>query len=253
MDENPPASCGGSFALTSPERPPGAVAPAVSADSDPLVVSGSAVLTPPLAPGDTLLLLVPGTLIPGRSSEFCWVLSAHLASAGLGPCQQLSWLLSRPSCGGLSRSLLLGMAVGLVWAGRAWPSCCSHAWGCRRSWRGRGHHGHSCLARCFCWLSPGLAPWGRPGPVATVHGGSAFLGFPAICSSSLSFLPTPFPPLPQVLCHPLTPRQFLPHLPGPPPSQAPSVPTCFPCFPDLRSLPSGSVVTVWRVACWLLW
>lgn len=174
------ASCGGSFALTSPERPPGVVTPAISADSDPLVVrprsaitpavsddsdllvvSGSAVLTPPLAPGDTLLLLVPGTLIPGRSSELCWVLSVHLASAGLGPCQQLSWLLSRPSCGGLSQSLLLGMAVGLVWAGRAWPSCCSHAWGCRRS--------------------------------------------------------------------------------------------CSPCFPDLRSLPSGSVVTVWRVTCWLLW
>lgn len=122
----------------------------------------------PLAPGDALLLLVPGTLIPGRSSELCWVLSAHLGSAGLGPPKQLSWLLSQPSCRGLSRFLLLDVSVGLDWRTGVALLLLSRG-GFRLSWRAWGHCGPSCLAHCFCWLSPVLAPWGRPEPVATVH------------------------------------------------------------------------------------
>lgn len=208
-----------------PERPLSTVACLLSADSDPLVVSGPAVRTPPLAPGDTLLLLVPGTLVPGtlvpgRSSELCWVLCAHLASAGLGPHEQLSWLLPRPSCGDLSRLPLLGMAVGLVWAGRAWSCCCSHAWGCRPSWRGWGHRGHSCLTHCFCWLGPVLAPWGRPGPVATVHG-MHFLGFWPSAALASAFCPHPSLPCPRFSVTTHLPASSCPTCQGLPPARPP--------------------------------
>lgn len=183
----------------------------------------------PLAPGDTLLLLVPGTLIPGRSSELCWVLSAHLGSAGLGPPKQLSWLLSQPSCRGLSRFLLLDVSVGLVWRTGVALLLLSRG-GFRLSWRAWGHCGPSCLAHCFCWLSPVLAPWGRPEPVATVHRSIRFPLFRPSAAPASACCPHPSLPQPQVQHPPPTPRQFLPHLPGPPPTRPP------PFLPALLSL-----------------